>query len=782
MPPNALQACLTEATREAPGLMGRWVAGLHDALRQQESWVAKPAQRAELSKALQELLLHKQALTDRWVDNWREALAAALRHPGQVGTPKRSLASINFDDLELMDDVQIQATVQVARLEQSVQGAAGDVLSELNALLSAAQGFASVKPEHNPMRPDVAVTALRLTLEGVTPDKAVRSLWLQHGSEALGRELQVLYRHLLKVLQKHGVKPVDYHVVQAPSAPTLSRTLAAGRPRPAGLADQLPMASSPAMDGPDEVTSSALMTLDGLHDLLVTGPGKLPDQPVAPAAPQAPLPMIDIPRARLSGHGGMASRMGAGRLPVAQKGTAAPPAGSVAVNPLQALAGEVVSLMLDGMTRDPRLLPPVKVMLRKLEAALLRIAHDDPRFFVDRQNPARRLLDDITQRSLAFSTEQAPGFARFHATLEDLVPLLERTDVRLTSLFETALDVLASLDQPEDERLSQDKARGRAVASLVQAEQRFMVADRVAKELAARRDFPKADRLVCKFLLGPWAQVIAQARLAPPPADAAAKSRIPAEMRYLGVVSDLIWSSRVDVASLNRSRLARLIPGLLRTLREGLQTIEYDGAHSRHFLGTLMGLHAAALTVDPAGGTKQPAPTVASKAVPDAQDTGPWMKPAEAADSGFMDSDFPLARAPASHGAAHVAASDAGVDGVDVPLPDDVVHSQPGPVLETGAWIELCRESGEWVRLQLAWMSPHGLMYLFGNHGGRTSSMSRRHFEDMFRAGRIRLVAAHSVVDDALVRVLDVATRNSARKPAPPGHDTVYPDLLPPLA
>ena len=104
------------------------------------------------------------------------------------------------------------------------------------------------------------------------------------------------------------------------------------------------------------------------------------------------------------------------------------------------------------------------------------------------------------------------------------------------------------------------------------------------------------------------------------------------------------------------------------------------------------------------------------------------------------------------------------------------------PALELGAWIELCRESGDWVRLQLAWMSPHGLMYLFGSHGGRTSSMSRRAFEDMFRRGRIRLVAAHSVVDDALGRVLDVATRNSARKPVPEGHNTVYPDLLPPLS
>ena len=783
VPTQALQACLTVALDESPGLITRWMAGLLEVLRQQESWSVNPGQRAELSKAIQELATHKDVFIERWVENWGNAVSEALRHPGQVGIPKRSLANINFDDLELMDDVQIQATVQVARLEQAVQGAAGDALSELNALVSRAQGFTSSKPEHNPLRPDVAVTALRLTMEGVSRDKAVRTLWLQHGTAALGQELQVLYRHLIRLLEKHGVTPADYQVIQAPSAPTVPRSGGAGRQRPIGLADQFHEMSHSHGDGPDEVVPSGLLTLDYLHDLLVSGPGDLPALSTVPSAAPPPLPMIDIPGAPMPVVGGASKRTGtASPLPVAKRMPPAPPAADDPTSPLQALASEVVSLMLDGITRDTRLLHPVRVMLQKLQPALLRIARDDPRFFVDRQNPARRLLDEITQRSLAFSAENAPGFVEFHATLEDLIPLLERTDVRLTSLFETALDVLVPIDKAGDTRSMQDKERGRAVASLVLAEQRFLVVDRVAKELSERRDFPMANRLVRKFLIGPWAQVIAQARLAAPAADEHAKARMPADMRYLGVVSDLIWSSRVDAASRNRSRLARLIPGLLRTLREGLQTIEYEGARSRHFFGSLMVLHATALRTTPVVGADAnnvyaPDPP---RITAGGEETRPWMKPGEAADSGFMDTVFPLTQPPRTENGPSAAAPLADVD-VNVPVLEDVVHDNPVPPLEVGAWIELCRESGEWVRLQLAWMSPHGLMYLFGSHGGRTSSMSRRHFEDMFRTERIRLVAAHSVVDDALGRVLDVATRNSARKPAPLGQETVYPDLLPPL-
>lgn len=289
---KALQACLTVAMDESQGLITRWVTGLMDTLRQQDSWAVGPALRADLSKAIQELAQFKQPFIERWVENWGNAVNEALRHPGQVGPPKRSLDSISFDDLELMDDVQIQATVQVARLEQAVQGAAGDALAELNALVSRAQGFTSTKPEYNPLRPDVAVKALRLTMEGITRDKTVRSLWLQHGTDTLGRELQVLYRHLVSLLAQHGVTPADYHVIQAPSAPAVARSSGAARQRPPGLADDFRDASQAGGDATDEVVPSGLLTLDCLHDLLVSGPTDLAG---TPAAPLQPAPMTDTP-------------------------------------------------------------------------------------------------------------------------------------------------------------------------------------------------------------------------------------------------------------------------------------------------------------------------------------------------------------------------------------------------------------------------------------------------------------------------------------------------------
>ncbi len=759
---QALQACIAEALTEAPGLATRWVAGLSDLLKQQEAWAANPRERASLGNAIKLLAQHKHRFETEWTAHWARAITDALNRRSEGPAVRRSLANISFDELELMDDTQIQATVQVARLERAVQGAAGDSLTELSALLSRVQGFTSVKPDHNPLRPDVAIAALRQTMESLTTDKGARTLWLQQGTPLLGQELQVLYRHLIRQLETPGVTPVGFNVAQAPSI--------------AGGARAAP---------------SDLLTLNHLHQLLVTGPQDtgLPGL-VPPVAPAATDPWTTIVPRPLPAAAGVPVGLLAGEFPVlppelpdrsptasathgyrgpdrrSHRATNAAPHDDAADH-LKALASEVVQLMLDGMARDTRLLPPVRDMLQQLKPALLRIAHQDPRFFADKLNPARRLLDEVTQRSLAFENVGSRGLSRFLATLDDVAQLFLRVDVDVSTLFETALEVLTPDDTPL-QRTAETQAHGLAVATLVKAEQRFLLAEKVAKEVARRPDFKEADPLVQQFVQGPWAQVIAQARLEP--ATHLPPGRVSPALRYLGVLSDLLWSSRVEASRRNRGRLARLIPGLLRTLREGLQTIDCDTAASRQFFTAIIALHEAGLKGD---GERQPdantlpLPTEPMAATPS---VGHWMRPSEAADTGFMADPFPALPTddfPDTQSLVHTAAAPLEAGGV--------------PDLVAGAWLSLQDDGGQWQRLQLTWSSPHGTLYLFNGPGGRTTSMTRRGFEKLWHSQRLTLVAAHSVVNDALDSVVDAAVLNSARAPMAPGEDTEYPDLLPPL-
>jgi hypothetical protein len=92
--------------------------------------------------------------------------------------------------------------------------------------------------------------------------------------------------------------------------------------------------------------------------------------------------------------------------------------------------------------------------------------------------------------------------------------------------------------------------------------------------------------------------------------------------------------------------------------------------------------------------------------------------------------------------------------------------------------VELEGAGGHWSRLQLTWSSPHGTMYMFTSPtNGQATSMTRRGFEKLWTTRHIRLVAAQSVVDDALDTVMDTALKNSVRDVdgTEPG------DMLPPV-
>jgi hypothetical protein len=198
--------------------------------------------------------------------------------------------------------------------------------------------------------------------------------------------------------------------------------------------------------------------------------------------------------------------------------------------------------------------------------------------------------------------------------------------------------------------------------------------------------------------------------------------------------------------------LVKIIPHVLRTLREGLDTIEYPKEQSELFFQALMGLHETAYK------TQHLAPSAEREGFDlddeppsqrRAREPEPWIRETEARESGFM------------------------TDTEMLPMPDfaetqrltsdwQELSPMAAAVLRVGAWIDL-QENGQTQRCQLTWASPHGSIFLFTAPQGRSVSLSRSGLDRLQRAGLLRVVAEHGVVDDALDSVARQARDNSAR-------------------
>jgi hypothetical protein len=628
---------------------------------------------------------------------------------------------LRFEDLRLFEDAELDQSIEVARAQQEVSHAVSDVLPTLDSLMSTLLGWRTAQPGLNPLRPDVFVRALQSCLSVHVPDAAVREFLIAPAAGLLGANLRKLYRELVDWLLSCGVE----------RAVPLG-----GRVQQGSGATGAPVVNSMA---------KTLLTLDRLRKLLagdfdtpVPRPDFLYTVPASMAMLQD-MKQVDVLVQKLEQRAPAATP-----TPAPDMLKEPPPAAADAPRLGLQLGEEVVRLMFDNLAQDKRLLPEFKRQLKAIEPAVLRLAEQDSRFFSERTHPARQFLDRVTQRSLAFTAESDPGWRRFLMTVEDAVRWLS-SKVIDADTFGELLDQLQSQWTEHDQGLVQK--REDAAKALLHAEQRNLLAQKLALEFVQATEGLEVADFVVDFLKGSWTQVVSEAQLSC--ADGSADP-----YGYRAVVDDLIWSVQKSTAARGRAkRLVRMIPGLLAKLREGLNRIDYPPELTARFFNNLITIHRAAVHEGRDAISKAAADAVEAQvsefSASSLEAAGIWLDSKEAQESGFVeDEGYPTQQAAAPQEA--VAAQAA---------PPDAAAGRPGE-WHTGIWVELL-VGREWVRAQLTWASPHSTLFMFTSQSGSAHSMSRRTLDRLWAQGQIKVVADRNVVDDALDQVAKAALKNS---------------------
>lgn len=711
-------ACLEAAIAFGGELGPRLTGRARELMLQRAPFAATEYDRASLVESERFLSLRQ----DTFCAAYPDALRAEFTNP-QVpsqGAPK----ALSFESLELMEEEQVDETVEVLRGQQAVLAAVEADLAVLNALISAAQGHRVVSAAANPFRPDAWVRALRSAAMECRVPPAVRARWLHALCEALGPELADGYRLLCGLLRRHGVAAASF--VVNPAGAGSGRAPAQG-PR-IGAATPAPSAQASVLNVRD--------LRRFLHGDAASHAGATAPEPVpSPQDHPMTVPWAFEALQEIKGADDVLRRMQQRRASgrVAMSGQVASDA---ALSPGQALGQEVVRVMIENMTADQRLPAPVRQAILDLQPALLRLVRNDPRFFRDQDHPTRRLLSEITERSLAWPSSQHPGFAGFFRPVCEAVDALAAVRADTAEPFAVALESLEQAWAHEEARARQQRAR--AAQALIQAEKRNLLAQTIADELKLRPDVAAAPAQIRRFVAGPWSQVIAAARMRQGgTADAQACTDI---------INDLIWTTQPRLASENRARLARLAPAVMASLRAGLAAIDYPAAETQRLLDYVSGLHQIALGPQPA----EPAPLSRDEldARMDQGSRETWLQPQEARDSGLMEWE-PL---PAHSAPGRLAASDAPAAGDASVLALEQLH--------TGVWVDLLL-GGTWSRWRLAWAGSHSLLFMFTDGDGGSRSMTRGTLARMIADGAVRLVADEPVLSGALDAVASRALRNT---------------------
>jgi hypothetical protein len=240
---------------------------------------------------------------------------------------------------------------------------------------------------------------------------------------------------------------------------------------------------------------------------------------------------------------------------------------------------------------------------------------------------------------------------------------------------------------------------------------------------------------------------------------------------YQAVIKPLVWSVQPRLARRNPAHLVKIIPGLLATLRSGLELLGRSPEQIGLFFDALIACHeevlreararreaaiAAGLAVgdelegvsaeeaEASGDAAQAGATLAEAAAVMPADT-PWLAENETEHFGYIEADAVLPVDPESP---------------EVPWDARAQAEAASDAIAEGAWVELLLD-GQWTRLKLTWSSPHRTLFMFTSSRGRAHSMSRRSMARLLASGMIRIVSAGLMVDGALDAVAQQALRNS---------------------
>lgn len=179
-------------------------AGLVDAVLKR--WRSEPPSRlASDMDALRVLHLHRQ-------DFVRHAMQSMLEQTQPKTLPAPPAKPLRLE-LALVDDEDVTADIEIARVVERANVELEDPLRDLRTYTSALVGDVNTARDTNPLRPEVWVRALMAAARGVPISRSMQTAVLRSAAPALIQAIQDSYVAATARLQSQGVTPSSHRTV-----------------------------------------------------------------------------------------------------------------------------------------------------------------------------------------------------------------------------------------------------------------------------------------------------------------------------------------------------------------------------------------------------------------------------------------------------------------------------------------------------------------------------------------------------------------------------------------
>ncbi len=411
------------------------------------------------------------------------------------------------------------------------------------------------------------------------------------------------------------------------------------------------------------------------------------------------------------------------------------------IQPLDNDLIDVVCLIFEYILDDPQLPTSAKASIARLQIPMLKVAMLDKAFFSMNGHPARDLLNKLAQSALGLDKTSD----------KDNPILMKIKDVTEIILHEFAdnIDLFTLLDTEFTEFLTRHHEQESNV--LTDIERRLKEREELALARAWVRETLEQHLLgqelpavVVDIILGPWKDVMLHTYLQEGENSVLWKTQI----RFINV---LTWSIEPKQKTVDRKKLGKIIQHLIGTLRQGLVQIDYPQAEIDAVFTYLEPYHMASVRGEEYTNTGIPdaSSTVTGDTI--TSETGDTKE--QAADPVLADKVILENIVLESWEPVH----DPLFDAIDDEYLELARH------MEMGKWVDFKNENGKSKRAKLAWKSDLLGEYTFLNWKFDVVADKKvNELADDLRQGNATILDDVPLMDRALSAVLTSLTSKAS--------------------
>ncbi|HET8800615.1 MAG TPA: DUF1631 domain-containing protein [Marinobacter sp.] len=366
----------------------------------------------------------------------------------------------------------------------------------------------------------------------------------------------------------------------------------------------------------------------------------------------------------------------------------------------------LVSMLFEFILDDYNLSAPVQVLISRLQIPILKVVIKDKSFFSKATHPARKLLNSLARAGIGWSSSDEKSRDKLYDKIHSIVQrILNEFDGDLT-LFESLNDEFEEFLARENRKASLVEQRTReSERGRIKSQKAQETVDQVLQEKVARYRLPEP---VHSILVNGWSRVMFLAYL-----------RDDVEHRWqesVKVVDDLIWCLHPHQEDAERDQWVRVVPGLLKALRAGLEEVSYNASNLDDMMGQMKHELAEAFRTSSSMETREEVPENAAPGIP----------PKGVGKTEHLPEDAAIAEYIVQ------------IDGIEI-----------------GNWVEFRLVNGASFRCKLSAIIEEADCFVFVNRMGlKVIEKTRVELAHEMRRGRLTLLEQGALIDRALDAVV----------------------------